>query len=52
MFQKLKLGLRRHELAWKYEHLGKLLLQLTDELKNFSGNPSIKQQLSIMSPIN
>ena len=45
MFAKLKLGLRRHELAWKYERLEKLLLRLTDELKNFSGNPSIEKLL-------
>ncbi|MCB0167725.1 MAG: HNH endonuclease [Anaerolineae bacterium] len=45
MFERLKLGLRRHELAWKYEQLENLLFQLIEELENFSGNPSIKNQL-------
>lgn len=45
MFKQLKLGLRRHELAWKFEQLEKLLLQLMDDLRNFSGNPPIENQL-------
>jgi len=45
MFKKLKLGLRRHELAWMYEKLGRLLRDLTDELRNFSGEIAIEKQL-------
>lgn len=36
MFNKLKLGLKRHELAWKYEQLENLLSKLSGELESFS----------------
>ena len=35
MFQELKLGLRRHQLAWAYEQLEELLKELTNELIKF-----------------
>ena len=34
MFKKLKLGLRRHQLAWAYEQLGMRLEELGTELNN------------------
>ncbi len=46
MFKQLKLGLRRHQLAWKYEQLELALNTLKDELKNFSGEPAIEKQLT------
>lgn len=36
MFQKLNLGLRRHQLAWAYEQLEALLRELTSELERFN----------------
>jgi uncharacterized protein (TIGR02646 family) len=45
MFKQLKLGLRRHELAWKNEQLELALNALRDELKNYSGEPAIEKQL-------
>lgn len=45
MFQKLKLGLRRHQLAWMYEKLEYTLNNLRAELKNFSEPTPIKEQL-------
>ena len=38
MFKKLKLGLRRHQLAWAYEQLEILLQELTDELQKLDSN--------------
>lgn len=46
MFEHLKLGLRRHQLAWVYEQLEVLLRELTTELRNFDGNPNLPQKLS------
>ncbi len=46
MFTHLKLGLRRHQLAWTYEQLEILLRELTAVLKNFDGNPILQHELS------
>lgn len=45
MFKKLNFGLRRHQLAWKYEQLEVALDSLRDEIRNFSGEDTIKSQL-------
>ncbi len=45
MFKQLKLGLRRHQLAWQYEQLENLLCQLNDELENYSGDSIIEKKL-------
>jgi hypothetical protein len=45
MFKQLKLGLRRHELAWKMEQLEKIIDELLREGESFSGDPAIKKQL-------
>ncbi len=45
MFQKLKLGLRRHSLAWRYEQLEDTFNNLRNEVENFSGPTPIKEQL-------
>jgi hypothetical protein len=34
MYKKLKLGLRRHQLAWAYEQLGNSLKELNSEIEN------------------
>jgi len=44
MFKQLKLGLRRHQLAWMYERLGNLLQEVTNELEKF--NEKIPEELS------
>jgi hypothetical protein len=46
MFLKLKLGLRRHQLAWINEQLELLLRELTDVLTNFSGDSSLRDNLA------
>jgi len=38
MFRHLKLGLRRHQLAWMSERLGELLQELANELENTAPN--------------
>lgn len=38
MYKKLKLGLRRHQLAWAYEQLEALLKDLDSELENIQSD--------------
>ena len=45
MFVHLKLGLRRHQLAWVYEQLNSLLNELIAELQNLDENADIRQDV-------